>query len=530
MRKIMGLRDYIKANRQRAMLVLFLITLTQLTTTMYTYLTSPQLNAIASGKFELFLELIFVQFLIGQVCNVSFNWGSLQNTKQTQTLCHQVRQRIIRHYYQQPEDKVSEMENHLGNDLQLVQESYYNVYFYFVCDLIYIILTIGTLFTFHWILVVYTLLVTLLAVVVPKLTEKYTNRATKAVSIQNKQFLQLLEKWFKGLDELRRYQSKVVLKKVVGQQSQKLEQSEYQRDKLLHYTSLVSAIFNIAGRVGVPFIAGILFFNHQVNLGAILTAGYFANGIFYSVDSCVNRYTQLKSTKTLRDDLAKLQKCLPEKGYDSLKQIATVQIKSLSVQYPNGERITYPDFELKNGEKVLLTGDSGTGKSTLLKVLLGQIKPSTGEVIYCDKTGKKIKPDLRQLGYLAQDLLIFPGSIQENITMFKPKLNKKAVQVIHKTVFDSDQARLKNGIETQLDPQQELLSGGQKQKVVLMRALLHEKPILYLDEATSAIDQQATTKIFQNLMQSRATILAVAHNLTVEQRALFDREVHLERK
>lgn len=126
--------------------------------------------------------------------------------------------------------------------------------------------------------------------------------------------------------------------------------------------------------------------------------------------------------------------------------------------------------------------------------------------------------------------MIFPGSIQENITMFKPKLNKKTVQVIHKTVFDSDQARLKNGIETQLDPQQELLSGGQKQKVVLMRALLHEKPILYLDEATSAIDQQATTKIFQNLMQSRATILAVAHNLTVEQRALFDREVHLEGK
>ena len=56
----------------------------------------------------------------------------------------------------------------------------------------------------------------------------------------------------------------------------------------------MSAIFNIAGRVGVPFIAGILFFNHQVNLGAILTAGYFANGIFYSVDSCVNRYTQIK--------------------------------------------------------------------------------------------------------------------------------------------------------------------------------------------------------------------------------------------
>lgn len=525
----MGLRDYIKANRQRAMLVLFLITLTQLTTTMYTYLTSPQLNAIASGKFKLFLELIFVQFLIGQVCNVSFNWGSLQNTKQTQTLFHQVRQRIIRHYYQQPEDKVSEMENHLGNDLQLVQESYYNVYFYFVCDLIYIILTIGTLFTFHWILVVYTLLVTLLAVVVPKLTEKYTNRATKAVSIQNKQFLQLLEKWFKGLDELRRYQNKVVLKKVVGQQSQKLEQSEYQRDKLLHYTSLVSAIFNIAGRVGVPFIAGILFFNHQVNLGAILTAGYFANGIFYSVDSCVNRYTQLKSTKTLRDDLAKLQKCLPEKGYDSLKQIATVQIKSLSVQYPNGERITYPDFELKNDEKVLLTGDSGTGKSTLLKLILGELQASRGKIQYFNQKGEKIQPDLAEIGYLPQDPVLFPVTIVENITMFNSKLLSRVKSAIEKVQFAGDIAKFSAGIETKIDLDQLNVSGGQRQKIVLARSMVHQSKLILIDEATSAIDQAATMKILRQLTKTDATIVFIAHNFNQEMHQLFDREIHLKK-
>lgn len=526
----MGLKDYIRTNRQRAVLVLLLVTLTQATTTIYTYLTSPQLNAIASGKFTLFLELIAVQFVIGQICNVSFNLGSVQNTKQTQALFHQVRQRMVRHYYQQPAEKVSEMENHLGNDLQLIQESYYNVYFYFVCDFIYIILTIGTLFTFHWVLVVYTLLDTLLAVTIPKLMEKYTNKATETISIQNKHFLQLLEKWFAGLDELRRYQNKLILKKVVGQQSRQLENSEYLHDKLMCYTGLVAAIFNIAGRVGVPLIAGLLFFNHQVNLGVILTAGYFANGIFYSVDSCVNRYTQLKSTKTLRDNLATLQETLPENNFDSLSKINSVQVKNLVVQYPNGEKITYPSFELKKGEKVLLTGGSGTGKSTLLKVLLGQIKPSSGEVLYKNKIGKVIKPDLRQLGYLAQDLLIFPGSIQDNITMFKSQLNKKVAQAIHLTAFVTDQAHLKDGMATHLDPHHELLSGGQKQKIVLMRALLHETPFLYLDEATSAIDQKATTTILQNLVQNKTTILMIAHNLTREQKALFDREIHLEGK
>lgn len=95
-----------------------------------------------------FIELIAIQFVFGQICNVSFNYSNVQNTKQTQNLFHCVRQRIGMHYYQQP-GKVSKMENHLGNDLQLVQESYYNVLFYFTCDFIYILLTIGTLFTFH---------------------------------------------------------------------------------------------------------------------------------------------------------------------------------------------------------------------------------------------------------------------------------------------------------------------------------------------------------------------------------------------
>ncbi len=152
------------------------------------------------------------------------------------------------------------MENHLGNDLQLVQESYYDVLFYFVCDFIYILLTIGTLFSFHWLLVAYALLVALLAVLVPKLLEKYTNKATEKVSSKNADFLHAIEKWFNGLAELRRYQNKTVLKKVVGKNSYQLEKSEYKRDKALAYTAMVAAIFNIAGRVGVPLIAGILFF------------------------------------------------------------------------------------------------------------------------------------------------------------------------------------------------------------------------------------------------------------------------------
>ena len=95
----MGLKDYFKIIRRRALLVLFFITLTQATTTAYTYLTSPQLNALSQGKFVYFIELIAVQFILGQICNVSFNYSNVQNTRQTQDLFHQVRQKIVAHYY-----------------------------------------------------------------------------------------------------------------------------------------------------------------------------------------------------------------------------------------------------------------------------------------------------------------------------------------------------------------------------------------------------------------------------------------------
>lgn len=525
----MGLKDYLKTNYQRAFLVLFLITLTQATTTFYTYLTSPELNAISQRKFALFIELIAVQFVFGQICNSSFNIANVQNTKQTQNLFHQVRQNIAKHYYQKP-DKVADVENHLGNDLQMIQTNYYDVYFYFACDLIYVILTIGTLFTFHWILVAYSLVISFFAIAVPKLLEKYTNKATKRVSTKNAQFLNLIENWFNGLEELRRYKNKSILKKKIGESSHQLEQSEYQRDKSMIYVGMVAAIFDVMGRVGVPVIAGILFFNHQVSLGAILTAGYFANGIFYSVNSCVTKYIQLKSTKTLRDQLAELQKVEAEKKFDSIDEVASIEVRGLSVQYEHGERINYPNFVIKCGEKVLLVGDSGTGKSTLLKVLLGQIKPISGEVIYKNENDELIHPDFNQIGYLAQDLTMFDASILENITMFNSKLNDRVNSAVEANAFVHDEEKLKDGLATGIEVKHNLLSGGQQQKVVLMRAMVHEKPILYLDEATSAIDQKGATKILRNLTQGKETLLMIAHNLSEEQRALFDREIHLEGK
>ncbi len=120
-----------------------------------------------------------------------------------------------------------------------------------------------------------------------------------------------------------------------------------------------------------------------------------------------------------------------------------------------------------------------------------------------------------------------PVSIIENITMFNPALKDKAIALLKDVKLQKDIAKFKSGIDTQVNVEKENLSGGQKQKVVLARTLLYQKPLILMDEGTSAIDAQSAEDILKTVTQIDATVIVIAHNLTTEMKQLFDREIKL---
>ena len=199
----------------------------------------------------------------------------------------------------------------------------------------------------------------------------------------------------------------------------------------------------------------------------------------------------------------------------------------MSVKYEHGEEINYPNIKINQGEKVLLTGDSGTGKSTLFKVILGQLKPKSGTVIFKNSNGNVIKPDLGKIGYIAQDSILFPDSIKNNITMFNSSLDSRVEEFIEKVQFKKDVLKFPDGLETTVNLDTDNLSGGQKQKVVLARSQIHHSRFVLMDEATSAIDSEVTRKILQELLKSDVTLILIAHNFDQSLRKMFDREIHL---
>ena len=190
--------------------------------------------------------------------------------------------------------------------------------------------------------------------------------------------------------------------------------------------------------------------------------------------------------------------------------------------------ISFGEFTIKPGEKVLLTGDSGTGKSTLFKALLGKIETKCGKITYFDKESQPITN--ASLGYLPQDPIVFPISIKDNITMFVKRTEKQLMNVVKNVELKSDLDKMPSGIDTVVNLKKNNLSGGQRQKIVLARSEIYNQPFVLMDEVTSAIDQKATEEIITALLKTDQTILMIAHNFTPELRAKFDQEIKLAKK
>ena len=200
--------------------------------------------------------------------------------------------------------------------------------------------------------------------------------------------------------------------------------------------------------------------------------------------------------------------------------MAFVNCENITLSYEGRDVISGLTFHLEKGEYLCIVGENGSGKSTLIKGILGFVKPTEGKIFFEGIAQNEI-------GYLPQQAVLLPSSVMNNITMFDPELESKAKASAADAQLSEAVDSWPQGLETPVDLAGDNLSGGQKQKVVLARAEVRDSQLLLVDEGTSAIDQAAGRKILDKLLQSKQTVVLIAHNLTKEERDLFDREVAL---
>jgi ATP-binding cassette subfamily B protein len=267
-------------------------------------------------------------------------------------------------------------------------------------------------------------------------------------------------------------------------------------------------------------------FGGIIKVGDLITLMFFSFFIFNPLQELGNMIAVYNETKVSMDNFAKLMASPSEEVPESpsrLGEIKDVHYENVSFGHneKNGFAVQNINIHINSGETVAFVGPSGSGKTTLVKLLLGLYKPNIGKVLYnnIQSTDINLTELRRQLGLVSQDSQLFSGTIKDNLLFTKPNAtDEEVIEVLTKAACNPLLSRASDGIYTTIGEGGIKLSGGEKQRLSIARALLRSPNLLIFDEATSALDsitEEEITKTIRDISarQNQITVL-IAHRLS----------------
>ncbi|WUR02338.1 ABC transporter [Vairimorpha necatrix] len=227
------------------------------------------------------------------------------------------------------------------------------------------------------------------------------------------------------------------------------------------------------------------------------------------------RYTQaIINARATYDTISEIKEEIKDKELYGFKK--NIKFSKIFFNYENRKVFENVNFEIKKGEKIAIIGKNGSGKSTLMKLFL-KFESYNGSIFIDDINIQDIKEDsFRNLiGYIPQNTFLFNETVKYNIKYGLENVTDEEIfSLCKKFCLFEVFSNLENGFDTNVGERGKLLSGGEKQKILLMRAMLRKKEIMILDEPTAALDKESEKNIIELILEDKErTVMMIIHNL-----------------
>ena len=301
---------------------------------------------------------------------------------------------------------------------------------------------------------------------------------------------------------------------------------ELKKVRYIRSISFIQGTFVNLLRSSILFLLLYLIFADNMTLGELFSLqiySFFIFGPLQELGNIINTYREaevsLDNFKSILDTPKEQKPTNPI----LLQGINELAFESVTFQHQTAKNnaIENIQFSVKKGETIAFVGPSGAGKTSLVKLLVGLYQPQEGQITYNGVSGKEIDLDqLRsQIGFVTQDTQLFSGTIKENLLFVAPNATDDEInKALQKAACQSLLARAEKGIDTVIGEGGVKVSGGEKQRLSIARALLRNPSLLVFDEATSALDSLTEEEISRTIrelsaQESHITIL-IAHRLS----------------
>lgn len=279
-------------------------------------------------------------------------------------------------------------------------------------------------------------------------------------------------------------------------------------------------------RTCIMFLMMYLIFTQQITVGeffSLFMYSFFIFGPLQELGNIINIYREAEVSLNNFEEILNTPKEAKPQNPVLLGKVSSLKFNEVEFKHQSAstKALNGISFEVKQGETIAFVGPSGSGKTTLIKLLVGLYRPEKGIIYYNNISGKDILlNELReQIGFVTQDTQLFSGTIKENLVFVNPSAtDEECYEVLRKAACNSLLARADKGLDTMIGEGGVKVSGGERQRLSIARALLRNPKILVFDEATSALDSLTEEEINQTIRdvsnrKDMITIL-IAHRLS----------------
>ena len=376
------------------------------------------------------------------------------------------------------------------------------------------------------------------------------------LSTRNAEYLAFLKDFSIGFTIIKSYKVEAIFSKLHGTVNGKTEETMLKRERCVEKVNYFAAISGYVTRLSILFLSAyIAFTRHSISIGTVIAFSQLIHYLIDPLSSLPSMLTEAKAAYRLTDKFwdtmkreeepqntpennrvtkekqkAEIQSTIEDKKIVEEREIRVqkqspdvaapslrgdILLDQICFSYSEGKEVLKElNLRVKEGEKVVLLGTSGSGKSSILKILMGMERAQSGTIRIGGLDTMDLGEDriFKEISYIQQEVFIFDGTIRENVSLFQNYREEELQSVIERAGLGN--LVKEKGLDYLCGENGAALSGGERQRISIARSLLRKTPILLADEITASLDKENTYLVLDTLLNiENTTEILVLHDL-----------------